>query len=121
MDFLSYAEPGYLAEYYGLHDGRLAAMHVWRDDRSGLERSIDKGVLLASVSINRHPQVRALLTQASRADDVVVVDSLTMVDLPRLSRGRVAFLGDAAHCLTLVSGQRPAWPSPPQKCRGSRC
>ncbi len=34
-DFLSYAEPGHLAEYYSLHGGRLAAMHVWRDQRAG--------------------------------------------------------------------------------------
>lgn len=104
-DFLSYAEPGHLAEYYALHDGRLAAMHVWRDDRSGLERFDDKGELLANVSINSHPQVRALLAEASRAGDAIVVDSLTMVDLPQWSLGRVALLGDAAHCLTLVSGQ----------------
>lgn len=104
-DFLSYAEPGHLAEYYALHDGRLAAMHVWRDDRSGLERSTDKTELLAGVSINSHPQVRALLAQVDRAGDAVIVDSLTMVDLPQWSRGRVALLGDAAHCLTLVSGQ----------------
>lgn len=104
-DFLSYAEPGHLAEYYALHDGRLAAMHVWRDDRQGLERSADKGRLLGAVSANSHPQVRTLIAEADRAGNAIVVDSLTMVDLPRWSRGRVVLLGDAAHCLTLVSGQ----------------
>jgi 2-polyprenyl-6-methoxyphenol hydroxylase-like FAD-dependent oxidoreductase len=104
-DFVSYAEPGHLAEYYALHDGRLAAMHVWRDGRSGLERVPDKLALLNSVSATSHPQVRALLEQAGSAEDPIVVDSLTMVDLPQWSKGRVLLLGDAAHCLTLVSGQ----------------
>ncbi|MEW9612826.1 FAD-dependent monooxygenase [Shinella sp. S4-D37] len=104
-DFVSYAEPGHLAEYYALHDGRLAAMHVWRDPRSGLERSDDKATLLKSISVGSHPQVRALLDQADGAGDPIIVDSLTMIDLPRWSKGRVLLLGDAAHCLTLVSGQ----------------
>lgn len=104
-DFVSFAEPGHLAEYYALHDGRLAAMHVWRDERSGLERLPDKLALLTSVSATSHPQVRALLERAGSADDPIVVDSLTMVDLPQWSKGRVLLLGDAAHCLTLISGQ----------------
>ncbi|MDH4414909.1 MAG: FAD-dependent monooxygenase [Rhizobium sp.] len=104
-DFVSYAEPGHLAEYYALDGGRLAAMHVWRDERSGLERVPDKMALLNSVSATSHPQVRALLEQAGSAEDPIVVDSLTMVDLPQWSKGRVLLLGDAAHCLTLVSGQ----------------
>lgn len=104
-DFVSYAEPGHLAEYYALHDGRLAAMHVWRDQRQGLERFPDKIDLLQSVSANSHPQVRTLLDHARREDNPVVVDSLTMIHLTKWSRGRVLLLGDAAHCLTLVSGQ----------------
>lgn len=104
-DFVSYAEPGHLAEYYALHDGRLAAMHVWRDTRAGLERRADKTGLLREISARSHPQVHAMLDCADREGEPVVIDSLTMVDLPKWSKGRVLLLGDAAHCLTLVSGQ----------------
>ncbi|MFC5384721.1 FAD-dependent monooxygenase [Aquamicrobium segne] len=104
-DFLSYAEPGHLAEYYALHDGRLAAMHVWRDTRTGLEQIPDRIGLMQDVSAHSHPQVRELLCTVERAAGSVVVDSLTMIDLPQWSRGRALLLGDAAHCLTLVSGQ----------------
>lgn len=104
-DFLSYAEPGHLAEYYALHDGRLAAMHVWRDNRPHLEKAADRINLLKTVSAESHPQVLELLDHAQKNGDPVVVDSLTMVDLPQWSKGRVMVLGDAAHCLTLVSGQ----------------
>ncbi|MBC8719656.1 FAD-dependent monooxygenase [Ochrobactrum sp. Marseille-Q0166] len=104
-DFLSYAEPGHLAEYYSLHDGRLAAMHVWRDDRGGLEQSEDRYSLLKNVSSESHPEVRHLLDQGKREGSNFLIDSLTMIDLPKWSEGRVLLLGDSAHCLTLVSGQ----------------
>ncbi|TWF46515.1 FAD-dependent monooxygenase [Neorhizobium alkalisoli] len=104
-DFVSYAEPGHLAEYYALHDGRLAAMHVWRETRPGLEQRQDRIDLLQTVSVNSHPQVRQLLEQTRREDSPVLIDSLTMIDLPKWSKGRVLLIGDAAHCLTLVSGQ----------------
>jgi 2-polyprenyl-6-methoxyphenol hydroxylase-like FAD-dependent oxidoreductase len=104
-DFVSYAEPGHLAEYYALHDGRLAAMHVWRDTRSGLEQQQEKIDLLMTVSADSHPQVQQLLQQTQSEKSPVLIDSLTMIDLPRWSKGRVLLIGDAAHCLTLVSGQ----------------
>ncbi len=104
-DFLSYAEPGHLAEYYALHDGRLAAMHVWRDQKTRLKKMEDRFGLLGEVSRNSHPEVRALLEDARSNGASPLIDSLTMIDLPCWSKGRVLLLGDAAHCLTLVSGQ----------------
>jgi 2-polyprenyl-6-methoxyphenol hydroxylase-like FAD-dependent oxidoreductase len=80
-------------------------MHVWRDDRDGLETSSDKEAVLGRVSALSHPQVRSLRAQAEQARDPIVIDSLAMVDLPQWSKGRIALLGDAVHCLTLVSGQ----------------
>ena len=80
-------------------------MHVWRDTRAGLERRQDKTGLLKEISARSHPQVHALLACADREGEPVLIDSLTMVDLPKWSKGRVLLLGDAAHCLTLVSGQ----------------
>jgi 2-polyprenyl-6-methoxyphenol hydroxylase-like FAD-dependent oxidoreductase len=32
-------------------------------------------------------------------------DSMTQIRMPRWTQGRVTLVGDAAHCLTLVSGQ----------------
>ncbi|WP_180899629.1 FAD-dependent monooxygenase [Martelella soudanensis] len=102
-DFLSYAEPGHLAEYYVLHDGQLAAMHVWRNEMAG---QADNGFgQLEDVCGKSHPEVRAILERAEKTGAVPMIDTLTMVELPEWSKGRVLLLGDAAHCLTLVSGQ----------------
>ncbi|WP_180898945.1 FAD-dependent monooxygenase [Martelella soudanensis] len=104
-DFLSYAEPGHLAEYYVLHDGQLAAMHVWRNEMAEAERGEAGFEQLARVCRKSHPEVRAILERAETTGAAPMIDTLTMVELPEWSKGRVLLLGDAAHCLTLVSGQ----------------
>ncbi|QSE87656.1 FAD-dependent monooxygenase (plasmid) [Rhodococcus pseudokoreensis] len=38
------------------------------------------------------------------ADDFVFSDAIAQIDMPRITRGRVALIGDAAHCPTFLSG-----------------
>jgi 2-polyprenyl-6-methoxyphenol hydroxylase-like FAD-dependent oxidoreductase len=39
-----------------------------------------------------------------RADDFVFSDAIAQVEMPRITQGRCALLGDAAHCPTFLSG-----------------
>ncbi|MGV6871759.1 FAD-dependent monooxygenase [Pseudochelatococcus sp. B33] len=103
-DFMSYTEPGHLAEYYALKNGRLAALHVWREMDPAAVPVPDRWSVLEQVTRRSHPLVRDML-KAAQAGSAPLIDSLTMVKLPQWSRGRVMLVGDAAHCLTLVSGQ----------------
>lgn len=103
-DFLSFAEPGHLAEYYALRGGRLAAMHVWRDADADFVAPDERWALLERVASRSAEPVRTFLNEA-RNGPPPLIDTLTMIDLPAWSDGRVLLLGDAAHCLTLVSGQ----------------
>lgn len=104
-DFLSFAEPGHLAEYYALKGGRLAAMHVWRDrEATTPPRPEERWPMLERVSATSHPMVRQFLKDGA-VGELPTIDSLTMVNLPTWHKGRFVLLGDAAHCLTLVSGQ----------------
>lgn len=103
-DFLSYAEPGHLAEYYALRGGRLAAMHVWRDRDSRFVPPGDRWALLEKVAATSHRRVREFIDRG-KAGPPAMIDSLTLVNLQKWSRDRIMLLGDAAHCLTLVSGQ----------------
>lgn len=103
-DFLSFAEPGHLAEYYALRGDRLAAMHVWRDRDAKALPTEDRWEMLQRVSATSHPMVRQFL-KAGADGEQPIIDSLTMVNLPHWSKGRFTLLGDSAHCLTLVSGQ----------------
>ncbi|MFG1361007.1 FAD-dependent oxidoreductase [Xanthobacter pseudotagetidis] len=105
IDFVSYAEPGHVVEYYTLTQGRVAALHVWHSQESGPVPAADRWALIGDVCRRSHPAVRAQI-EAARADGALaLVDDLSLVELPRWSRGRVLLLGDAAHCLTLISGQ----------------
>lgn len=104
QEFLSYVEPGLQNEYYGLDQHRLAALHVWRSAVDGEVLAADRLPLLERITARSHAQVRAILGAIDNVNQVVI-DDLAMVELPQWHNGRVLLLGDAAHSLSLISGQ----------------
>ncbi|KAI8653924.1 hypothetical protein LRP88_00338 [Fusarium phalaenopsidis] len=102
---VSFNSPGHLDVFYCLRDDRLAAMHIWRDDLAHLQERDDRFGILRKVTAGGAAQVTEIIDKAEAADSAVIIDSLTMVCLPQWSKGRVLLVGDAAHCLTLLSGQ----------------
>lgn len=104
VDFLSFTGPGHIAEYYTLHDGRLAALHVWCSKENGLVPADRRWPLIEETFRASHESVLRMVDIAKQ-ETVPIVDDLTLVDMPAWSRGRILLLGDAAHCLTLISGQ----------------
>ena len=104
-DFVSFVEPGHMAEYYRIGDRRLAALHVWQNDVAERATGVAAWEELAAVTTRSHIRVRDTLASARTSGVPVLADGLLMADMPSWSRGRILLLGDAAHCLTLVSGQ----------------
>lgn len=104
QDFLSYAEPGMQTEYYGLGAGRLAALHVWRSREQGFVPPQQRQQLLRNRTTLSHERVRATLEAVERPQDIVI-DDLALVELPSWRQQRILLLGDAAHSLSLISGQ----------------
>lgn len=104
VDFLSYTGPGHISEYYTLQDGRVAALHVWCSRESGLVPPAKRWPLIEETFQATHPNVPQMIEMVKK-ETMPIVDDLTLVDMPSWSRGRVLLLGDAAHCLTLISGQ----------------
>lgn len=102
--FLSYPEPGLQSEYYGLDQHRLAVLHVWRSVEHGFVPPEQRRALLRELTAHSHEVVRASLA-AVEPDAQIVIDDLALVELPTWHRGRVMLLGDAAHSLSLISGQ----------------
>ena len=102
--FVSYPEPALQSEYYALGHGRLAALHVWRSDDCGEVASSARVPLLQQVTARSNRFVRYGLQHAAN-DSPVVIDDLALVTLPRWHNGRVLLMGDAAHSLSLISGQ----------------
>lgn len=105
LDFVSYVEPGHMAEYYRLSSQRIAALHVWRSTESGPVAAAARWETLRAVARASHSFVRRHLEIAQASGAEFVLDDLVLADLPSWSRGRIVLLGDAAHSLTLISGQ----------------
>lgn len=105
LDFVSYVEPGHMAEYYRLSPARVAALHVWRSAESGPVAASERWSLLRHVARASHSFVRRHIDLAEAAGADCVLDDLVLAEAEPWSRGRVLLLGDAVHSLTLVSGQ----------------
>lgn len=103
-DFLSYAEPGRHTEFYTLSDTKLATLYVWRSDETGFVPPQDRAAVLRQAFAGAHPDALQWIDKL-RPSQGMYLDDLTMVALPNWHKGRCLLLGDAAHCLTLVSGQ----------------
>lgn len=102
---VSFNSPGHLDMLYALRNNRLAALHIWRDDHTKLQDRNQRFETLRGVTSGGAELVTEVIDLAEKADASPLIDSLTMVNLQHWSKGRILLLGDAAHCLTLMSGQ----------------
>jgi 2-polyprenyl-6-methoxyphenol hydroxylase-like FAD-dependent oxidoreductase len=99
-----YLEPNRQATVYPDGHGGAAALLVYRTtDPTTIPPEGRKAAL------QRHYQgagwiVPAMLDSITESTPVYL-DTMSQIRMPRWSEGRVALVGDAAHCLTLISGQ----------------
>lgn len=106
---VNYGEPGRITEFYPMSKDRLASLYLWNESmqqqtgEAQIPRDQIKQRLLAAYQ-NANPNVLKAIEELP-ADEEIYCDSVHMVKMPRWYRGRCLLLGDAAHCLTLASGQ----------------
>lgn len=98
-----YQEPNRQATVYPDHHGGYTALLVYRTPAAGAAAARPKAMLEACYQGAGWviPQLIASISDTTP----IYLDSVTQIQMPRWSEGRVALVGDAAHCLTLVSGQ----------------
>lgn len=99
---VSFSEPGYTVELYGMRKDLLAALFVWQDSEGLRVPREQRSAWLQEVFSHAHQDIQAAL--AARPDGFYL-DHLMQVHLPTWHKGRLVLLGDAAHCLTLASGR----------------
>lgn len=102
---LSFNRPGHADFVYSCRDKQGIAMHIWSEERDEDRRRQDKFGLLREITMGTPAPVQEAVDNAERVAASPVIDRVAQVVLPIWSRGRVLLLGDAAHCLTLISGQ----------------
>ena len=100
----TYGEPGRLTEFYSLSSGKTAVLQIWKDNLPKTVLKEDKKRVILDAYAGAHPKVlKAILEHPN--DQELYFDVLQMIQMPKWSSGRCLLLGDAAHCLTLASGQ----------------
>ena len=92
-----------VAAFYPLDDQRLDATYVFRHELT----EVPRGEQLAFVrqAYDGAGWIGETLIDAYPGTEPIFFDTLTQIAMPRWSRGRVALLGDACGCLTLLAGQ----------------
>ncbi len=104
-NFKSFAEPGRVVELYPVSEVRAAGLFLWKDSDSCVTKCpVSARRELQAQFAQSHSLVRKKIA-ALKDDEPLLFASLTMINLPKWSQGRVVLIGDAAHCLTLLSGQ----------------
>jgi 2-polyprenyl-6-methoxyphenol hydroxylase-like FAD-dependent oxidoreductase len=99
-----YEEPDRCLWTYSLGAGRMSAMYVFKHENIGYVPPQDRLPLLKKMYAGAGWIAERILADIGTTEPIYF-DSATQVVLPSWSEGRIALLGDAAACLTLLAGQ----------------
>lgn len=89
---------------YEVGDGTAATLFCWRDSSTGrVAPEARQKTLMERFGQWSHPVSLALSTPVDWQRGFF--DTIAQIEVPRWSSGRVVLLGDAAWCLTFLSGQ----------------
>ncbi|MBN9510032.1 MAG: FAD-binding domain [Alphaproteobacteria bacterium] len=108
--YVAHSVPGQQLARFALHDDRTLFLLVAAVDAATLspmpEPAAQKALLHRLLSDGRWENAR-ILNELDRAEDLYF-DRVAQIVMPTWSRGRVALLGDAAFCVSLMAGQGSA-------------
>ena len=108
--YVVYCAPGRMLGRFSLHDDRTLFLFVFAPDPSSSSVTLDlpaqKAVLRAQFGAAGWECTR-VLEELDCAEDVYF-DRVSQIRMDRWSRGRVAVIGDAAFCVSLMAGQGSA-------------
>jgi 2-polyprenyl-6-methoxyphenol hydroxylase-like FAD-dependent oxidoreductase len=107
--YLSFSKPGRSIARYALRGGRSAFLFVFAKDRQipTHETPLHKAILRQTFGQDGW-ETQEILACMDRTDDLYF-DAVSQIRMPQWSRGRVALVGDAAHCPSLMAGAGSAF------------
>ncbi|WP_396923335.1 FAD-binding domain [Mycolicibacterium sp.] len=103
--YVTYSRPGRSAARFALRDDRTLFLFVFRSehDRDPGDPDARKALLWRQFA-HEGWECKPMLAAVDDADDLYF-DIVSQVRLDRWSRGRVALIGDAAGCVSLLAGE----------------
>jgi len=102
--FLGHLEPNIQTSIYSIGESRLATFFAFRSEELNIRGRETKLQALEKVLGNLDWLVPQLLEGTKHADDFFF-DAAAQIQMEHWYNGRVALVGDACQCLTLLAGQ----------------
>ena len=108
--YVMYSEPGRMLGRFALHDDRTLFLFVFATDVDSSPTMLDKPAqktMLRKRFGDGKWECALILDELDRAEDLYF-DRVSQIKMETWSRGRVALVGDAAFCVSLMAGQGSA-------------
>jgi 2-polyprenyl-6-methoxyphenol hydroxylase-like FAD-dependent oxidoreductase len=106
--YLMYGQPGRMVGRFTLHDDRTLFLFVFVAPDVGLPATLaQQKALLYEVYARGAWECPKILAELARAD-TIYLDRVSQIRMQNWTRGRVALVGDAAFCASLLAGQGSA-------------
>jgi 2-polyprenyl-6-methoxyphenol hydroxylase-like FAD-dependent oxidoreductase len=108
--YVIYSQPGCMIGRVALRDERTLFLFVFAADVGSLSPAADLQAQKATLRerfYSRHWECAKILNALDDAPEIYF-DRVSQIKMPSWSRGRVALVGDAAFCVSLMAGQGSA-------------
>jgi 2-polyprenyl-6-methoxyphenol hydroxylase-like FAD-dependent oxidoreductase len=106
--YLMYGEPGRMLGRFTLHEDRTLFLFVFAASRAELPTTLEtQKALLRNLYGRGGWECTEILSELDGTDELYF-DSVSQIRMQNWSRGRVALVGDAAFCVSLLAGQGSA-------------
>ena len=106
--YLIYGQPGRMVGRFTLRDDRTLFLLVFlAADASVPATQAEQKVMLRDIYSNGGWECSNMLAELVRTDELYF-DRVSQIRMPGWSRGRIALVGDAAFCVSLLAGQGSA-------------
>lgn len=106
--YLMYGEPGRMLGRFTLHDNRTLFLFVFTANSSELPATLEaQKAMLHDLYGRGGWECGRILSELDRTNELYF-DSVSQIKMQKWSNGRVALVGDAAFCVSLLAGQGSA-------------
>lgn len=103
-----YGQPGRMVGRFTLLDNRTLFLFVFRADTNSLPATTDlQKVMLREKYRDGRWECSRILSELDHTQDLYF-DRVSLIEMENWSQGRVALIGDAAFCVSLLAGQGTA-------------
>jgi 2-polyprenyl-6-methoxyphenol hydroxylase-like FAD-dependent oxidoreductase len=103
-NYLMHVEPGFQIGILPLSSERWLSILIYKDDNQGHIPAVERLQNLKDRA-RGIGWITADLLNSLPADTPIYMDTVTQIKMPLWSSNRAALIGDAAYCMTLISGQ----------------